>query len=423
MKSLVQAALCALFLWQHPATVVAQTLPPVYVVLFTHIEDNVPVGTLGTQESRQNYLFYRGKLLAVGNLFLNHNVRWVFQPDWKFLLAALMYEDSTVIGTTNGKNLLRYMREDLRVAIDPHSHEAQGYNYTDVAHLLDSLGVGGSTVIGGHVWDPNLPQFQRWDRFRVPVAGSRYPWAFWRGDVLMGSGTPNHVNDPHISGVWRPKDRYHYFEDDTAGNIVAVGQYKGDVQTVSELIGLYTGGIAPPQYMLTASIHVKPATITSPSGLQTIEDSVLTPLVALRSQGKVALTDFTSLVNTWRTDFGARAYIYDPDSILVGVEEREIIPHTMVLEQNYPNPFNPSTTIRFSLPQRSQVTLKVFDVLGREVATLVDEEMDAGEHSVVFSTRGRYAFGGNAVDLPSGVYFYRMQAGAVVQLRKMEVVR
>lgn len=83
------------------------------------------------------------------------------------------------------------------------------------------------------------------------------------------------------------------------------------------------------------------------------------------------------------------------------------------LSQNYPNPFNPSTTIRFSLPQREPVTLKVFDVLGNEVATMVDEELNAGEHVIVF----------NADSLASGVYFYRMQVGGYMQQKKMLVVR
>ena len=84
-----------------------------------------------------------------------------------------------------------------------------------------------------------------------------------------------------------------------------------------------------------------------------------------------------------------------------------------VLQQNYPNPFNPTTTIRFSLHQRSHVTLKVFDVLGREVATLVEGELNPGEHSIVF----------DAQNLPSGVYFYRLQAGGYVQHAKMEVLK
>jgi hypothetical protein len=88
-------------------------------------------------------------------------------------------------------------------------------------------------------------------------------------------------------------------------------------------------------------------------------------------------------------------------------------PELFILYQNYPNPFNPITTIRFSLPQRSYVTLKVFDVLGREVATLVNEELNAGEHSVVYETKG----------LSSGLYICRLQMGQYAQQIKMEVIK
>jgi len=89
------------------------------------------------------------------------------------------------------------------------------------------------------------------------------------------------------------------------------------------------------------------------------------------------------------------------------------LPTEYRLEQNYPNPFNPSTTIRFSLPLREQVILKVFDALGREVTTLVDKQMEAGEYSVVFNTSG----------LSSGVYFYRLKAGNFVEQKKMVFVK
>ena len=220
----------------------AQT-PPVYVVLFTHIEDNTPLGALGSPESKQNYTLLRSRLITLANVAKYHGVKWTLQPDWKILLAALQYEDSAMIQSTNQKNVFRFLKENLNVVIDPHSHENGGYNYTDVAHLLDSIGVGASTVIGGHIWDPALPQFQNWDRFRVPVKGIRYPWAAWRGEILMGSGTPNHVNDPVVSGVWRPKDRDNYFIDDPAGNIVCVGHFKNDVAGVSELVNLYMSGV------------------------------------------------------------------------------------------------------------------------------------------------------------------------------------
>jgi hypothetical protein len=98
---------------------------------------------------------------------------------------------------------------------------------------------------------------------------------------------------------------------------------------------------------------------------------------------------------------------------LTGVEnERYPLLH-FTLHQNYPNPFNPSTTIRFSLPKREHVTLKVFDVLGREVATVVDGEMEAGEHTVIY----------NASGLPSGVYLYRLEVGNFIRTRRMVIIR
>ncbi len=94
-------------------------------------------------------------------------------------------------------------------------------------------------------------------------------------------------------------------------------------------------------------------------------------------------------------------------------KDSEAVPPSIKLEQNYPNPFNPTTTIRFSLPQREFVTLKVFDVLGREVITLVDRELSAGEHSVIF----------NAENLTSGVYFYQIKTPAFSQTRKAMEMR
>jgi probable HAF family extracellular repeat protein len=97
------------------------------------------------------------------------------------------------------------------------------------------------------------------------------------------------------------------------------------------------------------------------------------------------------------------------------VEEKpaDELPVEYQLQQNYPNPFNPSTTIRFSLPQRLHVTLKVFDVLGREVATLVDAEMEAGEHSIPFTTEG----------IPGGVYIVQMSADKVIQRVSIVLVK
>lgn len=89
------------------------------------------------------------------------------------------------------------------------------------------------------------------------------------------------------------------------------------------------------------------------------------------------------------------------------------IPGDFVLEQNYPNPFNPSTTIRYTLPKSSYVTLTIYDILGRELNTLVNAHQEAGYKSVQF----------NENDLPSGIYFYRLQAGTFTDTKKLLLIR
>ncbi|MEJ2193836.1 MAG: T9SS type A sorting domain-containing protein [Ignavibacteriaceae bacterium] len=86
---------------------------------------------------------------------------------------------------------------------------------------------------------------------------------------------------------------------------------------------------------------------------------------------------------------------------------------TFVLEQNYPNPFNPVTKIEYSVPQLSQVQLKVFDVLGNEIATLVNDEKDSGIYEVNF----------NASELSSGIYFYKLRAGSFADAKKMLLLK
>ncbi|MEK6572006.1 MAG: T9SS type A sorting domain-containing protein [Bacteroidota bacterium] len=106
-------------------------------------------------------------------------------------------------------------------------------------------------------------------------------------------------------------------------------------------------------------------------------------------------------------------------------------PMEYTLFQNFPNPFNPSTKIQFAIPQAAFVTLKVYDLLGREVTTLVSERLSAGRYEVTFSATGARlpsvgqgsASGGDAGVLPSGVYFYRLRSGALVETRKLVLLK
>lgn len=118
--------------------------------------------------------------------------------------------------------------------------------------------------------------------------------------------------------------------------------------------------------------------------------------------------------NIWfgAQDYGGGVSVYNPNGV-TKVERPMEPPSNFRLYQNYPNPFNPTTIISYDLPVSSHVTIKVYDVLGREMETLISERQSAGTHSVRF----------NASNLPSGVYFYRLQAGNYVEARKLMVLK
>ena len=94
-------------------------------------------------------------------------------------------------------------------------------------------------------------------------------------------------------------------------------------------------------------------------------------------------------------------------------EQFDFIPQQYSLNQNYPNPFNPTTTIKFGIAEFGFVSLKVYDILGNEITTLVNEEKPSGNYEVEF----------NASSLPSGVYFYRLKSGSFVETKKMIVLK
>jgi len=132
----------------------------------------------------------------------------------------------------------------------------------------------------------------------------------WRGTTLMGAGTPGHVNDPTVTGIWRPRDPANFFVDDPAGNISSIGAYRHDIAGLSALRSLALAGTIDGSCILTSTFHVKPSMIDSAATLMTLETDVLQPLGALRDAGQVVITDFTRLIATWNVEYASKACIY-----------------------------------------------------------------------------------------------------------------
>jgi hypothetical protein len=110
------------------------------------------------------------------------------------------------------------------------------------------------------------------------------------------------------------------------------------------------------------------------------------------------------------TSNGAVFKLIDSPSSVNGSTE---LPNSFSLEQNYPNPFNPATTIEFSIANREQVTLKIYNALGELVETLINENLEAGNYKINF----------NGSNLTSGMYIYHIQAGSFSASKKMMLVK
>ena len=133
-----------------------------------------------------------------------------------------------------------------------------------------------------------------------------------------------------------------------------------------------------------------------------------TAVMSVTGQGLIGTSQYqnTQIVSGFFADTLLRGNI-------VAVRDEDELPKQYVLSQNYPNPFNPSTTIHFELPRAAHVILKVYNILGEEVVTLIDEEKTAGKYDVKF----------DGMRFSSGVYVYRLTSGDFVSTKKLILIK
>jgi hypothetical protein len=131
-----------------------------------------------------------------------------------------------------------------------------------------------------------------------------------------------------------------------------------------------------------------------------------------KSAGQAYIHDKAKLSEAWFSK-GGIAYTFYPTENIVSVNDNAELPNSYGLFQNYPNPFNPQTIIGYQISQAGFVSLKVYDITGREVATLVNESQSQGRYEVLF----------NGSNLASGVYLYRLQVGDFSQMKKFVLMK
>jgi hypothetical protein len=290
---------------------------PIYVTIVMHNEDP-PTNPDFTQD-RETYIWSRTQLLKFASLLQEYGAAFDWQSEWCFLTAVRMYDQGDVVADTEGKNIVRWLH-DLGVSIDPHSHERH-YNYADVAELIRRLGVEPSRVVGGFLyWPPD--NRQGWEKFQTPLRGNVFPDAVWEAEILWGAGTAGHKGpDLFASGVWRPKDRYHFVTHDPDQPLIYIGSYKRAAMQMGglpELVRLAQEGELDPDGLYTVTIFV-PQMMLTDEFITRFEEQVLRPIQGMEQEGLVRWATLPEIAEIWKAEFREYPTIFIPE------DQRELI--------------------------------------------------------------------------------------------------
>ncbi len=189
------------------------------------------------------------------------------------------------------------------------------------------------------------------------------------------------------------------------------------VRMRNPVMGPYAGTVT---YTTNITPSPAPGTLTptfSPSNVRTftgVSDSVLINTTSTANVPQQLYTVTVTGTETGGPRVHSRTYQIRVGNFTGIQNTNNEVPQVYSLQQNYPNPFNPTTNINFGLPKGSLVTLKIFDILGQEVATLVNNSNLAA---------GNYTYDFNASNIPSGIYFYRISAGEFSDVKKMMLIK
>lgn len=214
---------------------------------------------------------------------------------------------------------------------------------------------------------------------------------------------------------------------DSSGNAVVSAQYTRNTDTTSRVADLVISNdelsdtvkiiqaAAPP---VTIDVQINPANSGTVNGAGTFGQGSSIKLEAISSEGWkfdnwTENSTILSVDTLYSLVLNASKVIVANFSINTAIRESNIIPTEFVLSQNYPNPFNPSTNIQFGLPKRSNVIIKIHNVLGKEVSLLLNETLEEGLYRISF----------NASNLPSGMYFYTIDADNFKATKKMLLIK
>jgi hypothetical protein len=391
-----------------------QSQTPLYLNIVTHNEDNEPDTV---------YAFYiqnRTRVVQFVNMIASKNAKLNFQSDWKFPRGVLLFDTGSVLSNTNGKNILRWIKEDMNMEVDAHAHE-QNHNYADVAYLHILTGVQLSRNIGGFIYN-QIIMGNNWENMEDSLQGRKYPFFWWNPEVLWGAGTPNHVADPYAYGIYKPKSMADFFTHDSTKKLILIGkgcdykiwdttQVTNVMNKLRAIMNAIQNNAIPDTGMFAASIFLSQGDFNSvmTNKISTLIDSIA-PYVAT---GKIIWSNLSNTASIWKASYLRKPMRVECSQVSVGISYESEFVTGYELKQNYPNPFNPTTNIEYSIPEPSFVNLSIYDINGKLIETAINQQQSSGKYLISF----------NFANYSSGVYFYKLTAADFSEIKKMVLIK
>lgn len=276
--------------------------PVIYVSFVTHNEDTFSPNYPNFPQDEEAFWDFRSRVINYANMLYEMGVKYNYQSDWTFLLGIKAFDKGTQ--DTNGKNLLAYLEQDLGFSIDPHSHEQGGYNYADVAYLMELLGVHPTGIVGGFTaQSTGLSEDPEWEKFWKPIAGQMFDY-LWTPTILWGGAVPGHraESDVWISGIWRPSTYEEgYTTHDPDAPLPNVGGFGRDWDNLDLQIERLQAGELNADQMYTQTILVGEHQITDEL-IEEYRDKIAS-YDQLVEDGYIQWVTLQEAVEIWKTQY------------------------------------------------------------------------------------------------------------------------
>ena len=405
-----------------------EDFPPIYCSVVSHSEE--PPGTPDYGDNPAVFEINRAALLEFALMLDSAGIDLNWQSEWNFARGVAMHDDGS---GTGGMNIVEFMHDSLGFEIDPHAHQSV-YNYADVAHFIEELGVTPTGTVGGFVaWPESMSILEQ---FFDTIEADSFPGYSWTPEILWGAATRGHVDEEtlYISGVWKPRDNYHFFEHDES-RLPHIGNYTRDWFGVRQLLNISRTGDLDEGKIYTSAIFVGQGGLNSAETdsfrrqIDAVEEYEKTDWLRWRTLGEIHdiwLTEYDSIPNMFWPGGGTS----------VGADEAPATPADFAISA-YPNPFNSAVTInvKFSpckggdVRRTEGVNLEIYDVNGRRVETLRPSatsgtgpsglEKVSKEVPLLKGDLGGSYIWQPAAALSSGVYLARARFGGCVVTRRL----